>query len=221
MERVTEGTKMVVLDLDTVILQEKFIDVCAKQLNFYQALTLLRQIDKDPVSLTNRTASFLTGRNIKDLLTIAGSIPIVTNLELAVNQLRKKQYLVGVISDSYQIIADYINKKINFDFCLALELRLQGDYITGEVLFPSYFLHSTESSCGHRVCKTNALRWLSNRYNVPFENCIVVGDVEADACMAKLAGMSIPFDFSNEELPLSDKEKIAERKLDVLLNYAT
>ncbi|HYJ38100.1 MAG TPA: HAD hydrolase family protein [Chitinophagaceae bacterium] len=220
MEQATKTTKMVVFDLDTAILQERFIDVCAKQLNFYQALTLLRQIDKDSVSLTNRTASFLTGKKSKDLLNIAGSIPLVANLEMAVEQLRNRSYLVGIISDSYQLIAEYVSKKIKLDFCLANELHLQGDYITGEVSFPSCFQHTAESSCGHRVCKTNALRWLSNRYNVPFENCIVVGDPDADACMINHVGLSIPFDHSNEPLTSVAKNQFAERMIKVLLNCA-
>src|SRR4030095_4250080 len=106
MNKVKEGTKLVVFDMDSALLQSRFIDVCAKEFNFYQALTLLRQIDNDGVSLSNRIASFLTGKNIRQLHEIASAIPLVRDIDVVAEELRERGCVIGIMTDSYQQVVE-------------------------------------------------------------------------------------------------------------------
>jgi glucosyl-3-phosphoglycerate synthase len=212
--------KMVVFDMDNTLLQGRFIDACAKKFNFTQALALLRQIDHDPVSLTQRIASFLKGKTKADLIEVASTIQLIGDIIEVVNELKKRSFTVGIISDSYQLITEFVAKRINADFWLANELLYNEDRLTGEVLIPSYFHYSEESSCKHQVCKTNALRYVCNKYNVKFENCIVVGDSENDICMIKHAGFGVAFCTTNELLKRVAKKHIEEKAFSELLMYA-
>src|SRR5688572_20792977 len=115
--------KMIVFDMDNTLLQNRFIDSCAERFNFVQALSLIRQIDKDPVSLTKRIASFLRGRQKTELLNIGDSIPIVEDVYEVIMELKKRSYVVGIISDCYQVITQLVAKKVNADFELANELQ--------------------------------------------------------------------------------------------------
>ncbi len=183
-----DQSKMVVFDLDTTLLKEQFIDACARNYNFIQALALVRQIDNDAVSLTRRVASFLRDRPKKELIEIADGIPLISDVEEVVRDLRQRSYYVGIISESYQFVAQLVANKIGADFEMANELEFIAGSATGEVLIPSYFHYNTDSTCRHQVCKTNALRHICRQYKTRFEDCIVVGNEGTNACMLQHAG---------------------------------
>jgi glucosyl-3-phosphoglycerate synthase len=212
--------KMVVFDMDNTLLQQRFIEVCAEQYNFTQALALLRQIDHDAVSLSQRIAYFLKDKKRSELLGIASTIPMVPDIFEVVEQLRSRSYKIGIISDSYSVITEMIAEQIGADFHLANELQFVGDQATGEVLIPSYFHYSSESTCKHQVCKTNALRFICNKYETRLENCIVVGDSDNDACVLKHAGISIAFCTTSDLLKSVAKKHIEKRAFRELLAYA-
>jgi len=212
--------KMVVFDMDNTLLQNRFIEVCAEEFKFKQALSLLRQIDFDQTSLTQRIASFLKGKKRSELLHIASSIPLVPDIHEVIVRLRERSYIIGIISDSYQVITEMVAKKIDADFELANELQFVGDHSTGEVLIPSYFHYSPYSSCKHQVCKTNALRFICRTYNVRLKDCLVVGDSDNDACMLAHAGMSVAFCTTSELLKSIAKKHIVKCSFSELLMYA-
>jgi glucosyl-3-phosphoglycerate synthase len=212
-------TRMLLFDMDDTLLKGRFIDVCAEQFNFRQALNLLRQIDRNAVSLTQRIASFLQGKTKDELIDIVKTIPLVDDIIDVTAVLKKRGYKIGIISDSYQVITQYVGERIGADFSLANELQFDNGYLTGEVLIPSYFHYSEESTCRHQVCKTNALRYASHKYNVPLSQCIVVGDSDNDICMLQHAGLGVAF-CATEALKNVAAKKIDKRSFVELLDYA-
>jgi glucosyl-3-phosphoglycerate synthase len=213
--------KLVVFDMDNTLLHGRFIDTCAERFNFKQALNLLRQIDHDPVSLTVRIASFLEGKRKSELLQIVEGISLVDDIVEVVSELKKRSYAVGIISDSYQLITQYVAKKINADFWMGNELQYEDEVLTGQVLIPSYFHYSEESTCKHQVCKTNALRYICKRYHVKLEDCIVVGDSDNDVCMIRHAGTGVSFCTTSEMLKNTARIHIEQRKFNELLSFAS
>jgi len=211
---------MLVFDLDDTLLQQRFIEVCARHFNFKQALDLLRQLDHDPVNLTIRIASFLKGKKLSEIRNIANAIPLVDDIQQVTAELKKRDYIIGIISDSYREVTEVIGKKIQADFWLANELCYESDVLTGDVLIPSYFHYSDDSTCKHQVCKTNALRHASKKYGVPFGNCIVVGDGDNDVCMIRHAGMGVAFCSTSSLLSKTANRKINDRSFKELLEYA-
>jgi glucosyl-3-phosphoglycerate synthase len=210
---------MLLFDMDDTLLKGRFIDTCAEQFNFRQALNLLRQIDRNPVSLTQRIASFLQGKTKDDLISIVKTIPLVDDIVDVTAVLKKRGYRIGIISDSYTIITQYVGDKIGADFSLANELQFENGQLTGEVLIPSCFHYSEESSCRHQVCKTNALRYASRKYDVPLSKCIVVGDSDNDICMLQHAGLGVAF-CATEALKNVASKTIDKRSFVDLLEYA-
>jgi HAD superfamily phosphoserine phosphatase-like hydrolase len=211
--------KMVVFDMDNTLLRGRFIDTCSQQYNFSQALGLLRQIDHDQVSLTVRIASFLKDRSRSELIDIAEAIPMVEDILTVVNELKKRSFIIGIISDSYQLITDHFAKKLGADFSMGNELQYEGEILTGQVLIPSYFHYSEQSSCKHQVCKTNALRYITNKYRVKLEDCVVVGDSENDVCMIRHAGLGVAFCTTNELLRNVASRHIEQTSFGELLKF--
>ena len=175
--------KMVIFDMDDTILKGRFINQCAKKFGFFPLLEDLRAREKDPVILTKRIGLMLKGRTIDDLLTVADDMQIVDDIKEVIAALKEKNYLIGIISNSYSLITNYIKQKIGADFSLACILEFQEGKTTGEVNLPYYFFGSNESICGHSFCKTNALQYACEKYNVLLKNCIVIGDSKDDRCM--------------------------------------
>ena len=211
--------RMVVFDMDNTLLQDRFIDVCAERFKFKQALVLIRQIDNDPVSITKRIAYFLRGLTKIELVETLESIPLIEDSLSVIEELRRKSNIVGIISDSYQLITQLIAEKINADFYLANELELELGRVTGQILIPSYFHYSEESTCKHQVCKTNALRYITRRYGIRMEDCVYVGDSANDICVVQHAGLGVSFCTKDEALKGVAKRSIEKKAFGELLQF--
>ena len=212
--------KMVIFDMDDTILKGRFINECAKKFGFFPLLEDLRAREKDPVILTKRIGLMLKGRTIDDLLTVADDMQIVDDIKEVIAALKEKNYLIGIISNSYSLITNYIKQKIGADFSLACILEFQEGKTTGEVNLPYYFFGSNESICGHSFCKTNALQHACEKYNVLLKNCIVIGDSKDDRCMVGHAGKGIAFCTNDELLEKIATETIKDKSFMPLLSMA-
>ena len=203
--------KMIVFDMDNTVLQGRFIDACADKFSFDEKLARLRSTEKDPAVLTKRIAELLRGLSMGELLEVASSIPFVNDTIEVVELLRKRGNVVGIISDSYQFVVDYVKNKLEADFAIGNQLDFFEGKATGEVTIPSYLYYQLESKCHHTLCKTNALRHIAHKYNITLENCIAIGDSAGDLCMIEQAGMGIAFCTKNTRL-----RKAADKIIDQL-----
>lgn len=155
-----------------------------------------------------------------ELLNIVSNIEIIEDIRLVVETLKRKHYLVGIISHSYTLIANYVKQNIGGDFALANQLNFYRGKATGEVNLPSYFFASPESICGHAYCKTNALQYACDKYNVSLKNCIVVSNDREDRCILAHAGKGVALGTEDEILKKIAHLSIPERTLAPLLNIA-
>lgn len=212
--------KMIIFDMDDTILKGRFINACAKKFGFTPALEDFRANEKDPIILSKRIGLMLKGRTMDDLLNVAESIELVDDIKAVVKQLKEKGYIVGIISSSYTLITNYVKQKIGADFSLAYNLEFVEGRASGEVNLPYYFFGSPESICGHSFCKTNALQYACEKYNVLIKNCTVVGDSKDDRCMVGHAGTGIAFCTEDELLEKVAIRSIKEKSFGSLLTFA-
>ncbi len=192
--------KMIVFDMDNTLLQGRFVDEAAITFGFKDTLMDIRSGETDPILITKRIAMLFKGKNISDLITVAERIPVVEDAAKVIESLRQRGYIAGIISDSYDCIANHIKNKLKMDFSLANELEFSKGVCTGEVKIPSFFINSAESICKHSVCKTNALLNILKKYNISIKNTISVGDSLNDLCMIRQTGLGIAFCSNNELL---------------------
>jgi phosphoserine phosphatase SerB len=209
--------QMVVLDMDNTILRGRFIDAMAAAHGFSDKLEELRRKEKDPVILTKRIGLLLKGRTMEEMLQVVSEIPLVDDVREVVNQLKAKGFMVGIISNSYQLVCGYVKHEIGADFVLANRLEFFDGKATGEVTMPSYFFAPPESICGHSYCKTNAFQYACEKYHVNMENCMAAGDSADDACMVAHAGRGFAFCSSDEGLNSAANTVISEPSFASLL----
>ncbi|KYP13562.1 HAD-IB family phosphatase [Flavihumibacter sp. CACIAM 22H1] len=219
-DQVTHMKKMVVFDMDHTILKGSFIEACADKYGFRKEYDLIKQHERDASALTKRVSLLLKGLSMDDLLQTATEIPMIEDIQAVVGLLKQRGYLVGIVSESYHLITEYVKNKIGADFCLSNQLEYFEGKATGEVRIPSYFYHTEESSCSHPICKTNALRHLSKRYEIPLENSVAVADGENDLCIIEQAGVGIAFCTTNELVRFVADGEINEPAFSKVLQYA-
>jgi phosphoserine phosphatase SerB len=212
--------KMVIFDMDDTILKGRFINECAKEFGFFPVLEDLRAIENDPIILTKRIGLMLKGKTMDDLLNVVDKMEMIEDIRDVINELKGKNYVVGIISSSYTLITNYVKQKIGADFSLAYNLEFIEGKTTGEVNLPYYFFGSTESVCGHSFCKTNALQYACEKHNVLLKNCMVIGDGKDDRCMVGHAGTGIAFCTEDELLDKIAIKSIKEKSFEPLLTIA-
>jgi phosphoserine phosphatase SerB len=219
-EQLSGFHKMAIFDMDDTILQGRFIDACATAFGFTAKLEDLRAREKDAIILTKRIGAFLKGRTMDELLHVASQIEMVSDIKEVIKELKNRGYIIGIISNSYTLITNFVRQKIGADFSYANQLEFFEGKVTGEINLPSYFFGSPESVCGHSYCKTNALQYACEKYNVPLKSCIVVGDSRDDRCMVGHAGIGVAFCTKDELLETIAFKNIRENSFQSLLALA-
>jgi glucosyl-3-phosphoglycerate synthase len=212
--------KMVIFDMDKTLLEERFIEVAARELNFSGSLFHHLDTASERYVRTKEIALFFRGTDIGKILEIADGIDIIRDTIEVIDKLKRRGYIVGIISDSYDCVANHIMNKINADFALANELEFSDSIATGEVKIPSFFLKSPRSVCSHGVCKSNALHHVADSYGIRYKNVIAVGDGENDICMLKAAGVGVAFCSGSDILKLIADKRIDSKTFRPLLHFA-
>jgi len=177
-------------------------------------------MNHEPYIITMQIAGLLRDVSLDELLRITDGIGIVAGLDEVIGTLKSRGYLVGIVSDSYDVVANFVKKKVGADFALANELEVMGGKATGEVRVPSFFIRGEKSRCNHGVCKSNALMHLSEKHGVSLADMIAVGDSEADICMVKMAGIGVAFCSDNKLLNAVADKIISEKTFKALLSFA-
>lgn len=219
-ENLAEHKRMAVFDVDDTILTDRFIDVCAREYGFTAKLEDLRQQERDPLILTKRIGLLLKGISMDSLLNTIHGIKMVVDFKEAVRMLKERGYIVGLISHGYTLVTNYIIKNVGADFAIANQLEFFDGAATGEVNIPSSYFASPDSVCGHAFCKTNALQYLCDKFNVRFRNCIAVGDSKDDLCMIGHAGKGVAFCTKEALLEKVAVKSIRERSFAALTEIA-
>lgn len=216
-ENLSAHHKMIVFDMDDTILKNRFINECAEAFAFQPRLEELRFNEKDPIILTKRIGLLLKTRTMDELLHVASKMEFAENIREVVQAYKEKGYIVGIISHSYTLVTNYVRQQIDADFSLAHQLEFFEGKATGEVNLPSYFFGSPDSACGHSFCKTNAMQYVCEKYNVKMKNCIAVGDSKDDRCMITYAGKGVAFCTTDQLLEKIADKNIKERNFESLL----
>ncbi len=212
--------KMIIFDMDKTILEGSFIRTAAEEFNFTDELLRIQTEYPNPYTRTKSIAKLMKGRSLDEILGVADKIKIVNDAGDVIGQLKKRGYICGIISDSYDVVTNHIKNKLRMDFSLANELEFSKSIATGEVKVPSVFLKNDLSKCSHEFCKSNALIQLAEKYSIDLKNTIAVGDSENDICIVEQSGIGISFCSDNDDLNRIADLIIKERSFTEILEIA-
>ena len=212
--------KMIVFDMDNTLLEGSFITTAAEEFNFREDLIKIVTEYTNSFTRTKSIARLLSGRSFDEILSVADKIKIIDDAPYVIRELKRKGYVCGIISDSYDVITNHIKNKLKMDFSIANELEFSRSVATGEVKVPSAFMRSKHSNCNHDFCKSNVLFQLAEKYGINIKNTIAIGDSENDICLIRESGIGIAFRSNSNYLNLVADRIITEKSFAGILDIS-
>ncbi|MFN3412225.1 MAG: HAD-IB family phosphatase [Exilispira sp.] len=210
--------KMIIFNLNDVIIDKDILKEFFALKNLLdQYIEIISKTD-DYTIQKKHIASLLKGINKNDLIDFVESYKFSNDIIEIVKILKTKGYILGIISDNFDIITETIRKKLGFDYSISNNLGITGNILNGEVLIPSYFINSPKSRCNHPICKSNAIIYLSEKFNIKIQDIIYVGDGASDLCPINISGVGIAY---KPKLPLlaSISDEIINYNIREILKY--
>jgi len=104
--------KMILFDMDDTLLLERFINKAADAFGFRAKLEEIRANNSEPFVVTKLIAALLKDVKLEEIFEIADGLQIVPDAAEVIKILKSRGYVVGLITDSYDLIADFIRNKV-------------------------------------------------------------------------------------------------------------
>jgi HAD superfamily phosphoserine phosphatase-like hydrolase len=188
-----DSGKFALLDMDGVLLDGRFVVELAERVGARWELS--RFLDSKTLAEEERTAaiaSLFAGVSQDIFHEVAMGIPLTPDATDAVIALRREGYRVGIVTDSFDIAAETVRRRVFADFRIAHVMSFRRRIATGEVtLSPAMLL---KDGCPqHRCCKGNAVRRLKETAGLVPQDSLAVGDSENDICMLRAVGTPVAF----------------------------
>ena len=178
--------KLVVFDLDNVIIDGEGIDEIGKLINIEDQIAAITeqamQGDIDFETSIKKRVGLLKGVATDDIRTLANEMPLMKGAKETVSTLKENGFEVAIISGSFDIIADTIKGKLDVDNIFTNSLVEEDGILTGEVTGPLV-----------SGSKLDVLSKLIVEKGYTLDECVAVGDGANDISMIESAKYGIAF----------------------------
>ncbi|MDQ2836801.1 MAG: phosphoserine phosphatase SerB [Actinomycetota bacterium] len=179
--------RLVVLDVDSTLVQGEGIDELAKragvadQVAAITALAMRGELDFTE-SLTARVG-LLAGLPLAEVEQVRDELLLTPGARTLVRTLKRLGYAVGVVSGGFTVLTDRFVAELGLDFAAANELEVIDGRLTGQVV----------GTVVDRAGKAGALRRFARQFGVPLAQTVAIGDGANDIDMLRTAGLGIAF----------------------------
>jgi phosphoserine phosphatase len=196
-------------DMDGTLTQGRLVFALADRFDLSQKVRDIQGRGQEGHLQTRAIAALFSGISKSDLVSAVESIPLTKNCEKAVSIFKEKNYKIGIISDSYTLAAEMIERRLDMNFIAANQLEIIDGKITGRVQMPLGW-EKIGCFCKISVCKRYHLEEQARRFGVPIEKTIAIGDTKSDVCMIQRAGIGISFMPKDDIIAKASKNVIRE-----------
>ena len=209
--------KLVVFDLDNVIIDGEAIDEIGKLANVEEDIAEITEkamqgeIDFE-TSIKDRV-QLLEGTSIEDIEKLADELPLMPGACKTINCLKEKDIDVAIISGSFDVVAEKVQEKLGVDTVYTNSFTVEDGKLTGEVTGPLV----TGS-------KLDVLKDHVEEAGIALEDVVAVGDGANDISMIESAGCGIAFNAKDSVKEIADvvvEEKDLCKVLCEILNQLT
>ncbi len=206
--------KLVVFDLDNVIIDGEGIDEIGKLVNVEDQIAAITeqamQGELNFETSIKQRVGLLEGAAVDDIKKLADEMPLMAGAEETVKSLKENGFDVIIISGSFDIIANTIKQKLPVDEIFTNSLVSKDGVLTGEVTGP--LVSGT---------KLDILKEYIADEGYTLEECISVGDGANDISMIESAKYGIAFNAKpalKENADIIVETRNLTDVLDVILN---
>lgn len=181
------ATRLVVMDVDSTLIRDEGIDVLAERAGVGAAVAGITERamagELDFAASLRERVALLEGLPLAEVEAVRDELRLTPGARTFVRTLKRLGYAVGVVSGGFTLFTDRFVSELGLDFAAANELEVVDGKLTGRVL----------GDIVDRAGKATALRQFAQRFNVPLEQTVAIGDGANDIDMLKAAGLGIAF----------------------------
>lgn len=179
--------RLVVLDVDSTLIQDEVIELlaaeagCEEQVHALTERAMLGELDFEE-ALRARVA-LLRGLDEAALERARTAMRLAPGARTFVRTLKRLGYTVGIVSGGFTHFTDWLAAELELDHAVANELEIVDGLLTGRVLGPVV----------DRGRKAELLASFARAEGIPLSQAVAVGDGANDLDMLTTAGLGIAF----------------------------
>src|SRR5688572_19715754 len=172
--------RVALFDMDGTLLNGRFIQELGHRTGRTEALgSYLDNLALKAEIRTQAIGSVFEGVGRDVFEETARQIPLMDGAVDAVVGLRKAGFCVGIVTDSFQMVAEIVRRRVFADFALGNLMRFKRGKATG-VVTPSPMMFHDNGCPEHRFCKANVIAHIIDKLGVAPESMLSVGDGRND-----------------------------------------
>jgi phosphoserine phosphatase len=206
-------------DMDGTLTQGRLVFALADKFGLSEKIKDIQASSQEGHLQTRAIAALFSGIAKSDLVNAVESIPLTKNCEKAVAIFKEKNYKLGIISDSYTLAAEIVADRLGMDFVAANQLEIVDSKITGRVHMPLGW-EKIGCFCKISVCKRYHLEQHAQKFRVPMEKTMAIGDTKSDLCMIQRAGVGISFMPKDSMIAKASKNVVREPDMLIVSQFA-
>lgn len=216
--------RLVVLDMDSTLIQSEVIDELARFRGVYDEVASITheamngKMDYD--ESLRRRVKMLKDMKLTELEQVFSRIELTPGASDLISVLKKLGYKIALISGGFTYVADRLKTQLGIDFVYANHLEVQNGALTGNVVPPIV----------NAQRKADLLDVIAQQEKIELDQVVAIGDGANDLLMLEKAGLGIAFNAKptvreKADLALSQKNLrsilyllgLSERELSVCL----
>jgi len=203
---------LLVMDMDSTTIEIECIDEIAilagvgEEVAEVTERAMLGELDFAQ-SLHQRVAT-LADSPVTILSDVAKNIPLMAGLKPLITELKKHNWKIAIASGGFTYFADHLKESLDLDAAYANTLEIVEGKLTGKVL----------GSVVDAQVKADSLDILSNKYQIPKNQTVAMGDGANDLVMMAAASFGVAFHAKPIVLAQADSS-INVQGLDCLLHW--
>ncbi len=203
--------RLVVLDMDSTLIENEVIDEFARQKGVYSEVSALTHRAMNGAlnfdeSLRQRCEK-LKGLTKQDIAEVVKRLKLTEGAKELIIVLRKLGYKTAIISGGFSVIADYFKEYLGIDYAYANQMEFIDNKFTGRIIPPVV----------NAQRKADLLDVISQQERIGLDQVIAIGDGANDLLMLEKAGLGIAF---NAKQVVSDQAEFSlnQRNLRTILH---
>lgn len=185
--RAREAKRLVLLDMDSTLIQQEVIDLLAKHAGKLDQVSQITERamagDLDFSQALSARVALLAGLDQSVIELVRKEITLTNGAKELIETLHKQGHKVGVVSGGFLDVIEPILKNLKIDFYRANKLEIMNGKVTGK----------TEGAIIDRVAKFSSLQEFAKIEGVELSQTVAIGDGANDLDMIEAAGLGIAF----------------------------
>jgi len=185
--RAREAKRLVLLDMDSTLIQQEVIDLLAKHAGKLDQVSQITERamagDLDFSQALSARVALLAGLDQSVIELVRKEITLTNGAKELIETLHKQGHKVGVVSGGFLDVIEPILKDLKIDFYRANKLEILNGKVTGK----------TEGAIIDRVAKFSSLQEFAKIEGVELSQTVAIGDGANDLDMIEAAGLGIAF----------------------------